>query len=272
MEKAIYFIVENYREQPSLEEVSAHVFMSKYHFQRLFHQWVGVTPKQFLQFTTVEHAKQCLQEGRTTLATAYEVGLSGNGRLHDMFVKIEACTPGEYQKRGNGLLLKYQIIDTPFGEMVIAESDLGVCQLSFLEIIKSPEEQLASIFPEARFIKELGKYGQMVTEYFKTWKIPRKQIVLDLKGTPFQISVWKALLSIPSAQHLAYNDIAKIIDRPDAVRAVGTAIGSNPVAYLIPCHRIIRESGKMGGYKWGKGKNPLINGFEYIKLSNKRIA
>lgn len=272
MERAIHFIVENYREQPNLEAVSAHVCMSKYHFQRLFHRWVGVTPKQFLQFTTIEHAKKCLQEGRSTLATAYEVGLSGNGRLHDMFIKIEACTPGAYQKKGDGLRLKYQVIDTPFGEMLVAESSLGICQLSFLEINKSPREQLLAVFPEARFINELGNYGHMVKAYFTTWKIPEKRIVLDLKGTPFQISVWRALLSIPSAQYLAYNDIANMIDRPNAVRAVSSAIGSNPIAYLIPCHRIIRKSGEMGGYKWGKSKNPLINGYEQIKLSNKRIA
>ncbi len=203
IERAIHFIVENYKKQPSLEEVTAHVYLSKYHFQRLFHQWVGVTPKQFLQFTTVEHAKKCLEEGRSTLATAYEVALSGNGRLHDMFVKIEACTPGAYQRKGSGLELKYQVIDTPFGDMVVAESNLGICQLSFLEVHKSTREQLESIFPKAHFVNELGRYGHMVVDYFRTWKIPEKRIVLDLKGTPFQISVWKALLSIPSAQYLA---------------------------------------------------------------------
>ena len=272
IEKAIYYITENYRSQPTLEEVSDYVCLSKYHFQRLFHQWVGVSPKQFLQFTTVEHAKKCLEEGRTTLATAYEVGLSGNGRLHDTFVKIEACTPGEYRKRGKGLVLKYQVIPTPFGDMVIAESDLGVSQLSFLPINRSPKELLQTIFPEAVFVHQLGKYSAMVKTYFATWEIPEKQIVLDLKGTAFQINVWKALLSIPSAQYLAHKDIAKIIDNPNAVRAVGTAVGSNPVAYLIPCHRVIRESGEMGEYGWGNGKKPLINGFENIKLSNKRIA
>lgn len=127
MERAIHFIVENYKKQPSLEEVAAHVYLSKYHFQRLFHQWVGVTTKQFLQFTTTEHAKKCLEEGRSTLATTYEVGLSGNGRLHDMFVKIETCTPGAYQRKGSGLELKYQVIDTPFCDMVVAESNLGIC-------------------------------------------------------------------------------------------------------------------------------------------------
>ena len=272
MEKAIHFIAANYQNQPSLEEVSSHVCLSKYHFQRLFHQWVGVTPKQFLQFTTVEHAKKCLEQGRSTLATAYEVGLSGNGRLHDMFVKIEACTPGEYQKRGSGLALRYEVIETPFGEMVVAESDLGICELSFLRTELTPLQQVQQIFPDAHFVRELGEYGYMTQDYFATWQLPEKKIVLDLKGTPFQISVWKALLSIPSSTYLAYNDIAKLIARPKAIRAVGTAIGRNPVAYLIPCHRVIKESGEMGEYGWGKNKKPLINGYENVHLSNTRIA
>jgi AraC family transcriptional regulator of adaptative response/methylated-DNA-[protein]-cysteine methyltransferase len=272
IERAIHFIVENYRSQPSLEEVSNHVHLSKYHFQRLFHEWAGVTPKQFLQYITVEHAKKCLKEGQSTLATAYEVGLSGNGRLHDMFIKIESCTPGEFQKRGEGLVLKYQVIDSPFGELVIAESDLGISQMEFLQENVSPIELLESIFPEAHFCNGLGTYGQMVKHYFSTWKIPERPIVLDLKGTPFQVSVWKALLSVPSAQFVAYGDIAKAINKPNAVRAVGTAVGKNPIAYLIPCHRVIRETGEMGGYGWGKGKKYLINGFENVQLSNKRIA
>ncbi len=272
IERAIHYIVENYRSQPSLEEVSKHVHLSKYHFQRLFHEWAGVTPKQFLQYITVEHAKKCLYEGQSTLATAYEVGLSGNGRLHDMFIKIESCTPGEFQKRGEGLVLKYQVIDSPFGKLVIAESDLGITQMEFLMENTSPIELLESIFPEACFRQELGTYGQMVKDYFTNWKIPEKQIVLDLRGTPFQVSVWKALLSVPSAQFVAYGDIAKAINKPNAVRAVGTAIGKNPIAYLIPCHRVIRETGEMGGYGWGKDKKYLINGFENVQLRNKRIA
>lgn len=272
IERAIHFIAGNYKKQPSLEEIADHVHLSKYHFQRLFREWAGVTPKQFLQFTTVEHAKKCLQEGRSTLATAYELGLSGNGRLHDMFIKIEACTPGEYQKKCKGLLLRYQVIESHFGKIVLAESDLGITHLSFLRTNDTPLAVLESSCPEAHFKEELGTYGNRVKNYFSSWKTPEKQIVLDLKGTPFQVSVWKALLSIPSTQYLAYNDIAKIIDRPNAVRAVGTAIGKNPVAYLIPCHRVIRETGELGGYKWGDDRKTLINGFENVQLSNKRIA
>lgn len=272
IERAIHYITDNYRLQPSLEEVSNHVHLSKYHFQRLFQEWAGVTPKQFLQFITVEHAKRCLEEGQSTLATAYDVGLSGNGRLHDMFIKIESCTPGEFQKRGKGLQLRYQVIDSPFGEMVIAESDLGITQMEFLQENESPLELLEAIFPEAHFHKQLGTYGLRVQHYISTWKIPEKRIVLDLRGTPFQIRVWRALLSVPSAQLVAYGDIARAINEPNAVRAVATAIGKNPIAYLIPCHRVIRESGEMGGYGWGRGKKFLINGFENVRLRNKRIA
>lgn len=264
--KAIHFIVDNYHTQPSLEEIAEHVHLSKYHFQRLFQQWAGVSPKQFLQHTTVQHAKQRLQEGRSTLATAYDVGLSGTGRLHDLFVKIEACTPGEFKKRGLGLLIQYGEIDTPFGVAVIAETRVGICLLHFIEDGDDPKSFVHAAFDEAVLVPELGKFGELVEQYFVTWKQPKEQIVLDLKGTPFQLSVWRALLTIPAAQLLAYNDIAQLIDKPKAVRAVGTAIGKNPIAYLIPCHRVIRESGQLGGYRWGLDRKQLINGYEMVSL------
>ncbi|MEO1012183.1 MAG: methylated-DNA--[protein]-cysteine S-methyltransferase [Bacteroidota bacterium] len=272
VEKAIRYIADNYRRQPSLEEIADQVHLSKYHFQRMFHEWAGVTPKQFLQYITVEHAKKCLHKGQSTLTTAYDVGLSGNGRLHDMFVKIIACTPGEFQKRGEGMSLKYGIIDSPFGKLVIAESSLGISQMEFLPDQASPLELLESIFPEARFHQGPGAYGQMVQEYFDTWKTPKKRIVLDLRGTPFQVSVWRALLSVPPAHYLAYKDIAQMINKPNAIRAVGTAVGRNPIAYLIPCHRIIRESGEIGEYGWGKHKKLLINGFENANLRARQSA
>jgi len=272
IERAIHFISENYRLQPNLDEVANHVHLSKYHFQRLFHEWAGVTPKQFLQYITVAHAKKCLQQGRSTLATAYDVGLSGNGRLHDMFLKIESCTPGEFQRRGAGLVLQYQVIDSPFGQLVLAESEVGISQMEFLREGVSPIGLLQTKFPAASFYNELGTYGRMVKEYISTWRVPEKQIVLDLKGSPFQINVWKALISIPTAQYLAYGDIAKAIGRPNAVRAVGSAIGSNPIAYLIPCHRVIRETGEIGGYFWGVEKKLLINGYENAKFNPRGMA
>lgn len=265
---AIRFIASNYKTQPELDEVANYVHLSKFHLQRIFQKWVGVSPKQFLQFTTIEHAKKCLLEGRSTLETAFEVGLTGNGRLHDLFIKVEACTPGAFKKRGEGIQIKFGIINSPFGNALIAETSIGICRLSFLKDTDKPEITLRSAFPEADLLNELGKYGKVVKQYFSNWQIPNQKIVLDLKGTPFQISVWKALLSIPSAQFLAYNDIAQIINKPGAVRAVGTAIGQNPIAYLIPCHRVIRESGNIGNYHWGSERKIAINGFEKVRLSN----
>ncbi|MEW6196906.1 MAG: methylated-DNA--[protein]-cysteine S-methyltransferase [Bacteroidota bacterium] len=270
--EAIRFISRGYQSQPELEEIAKYVHLSKFHLQRVFQKWVGVSPKQFLQFTTIEHAKRCLLEGRTTLEAAYEVGLTGNGRLHDLFIKIEACTPGEFKNRGGGVQIKFGVVNSPFGNTLIAETEIGICRLSFLKEDEEPESTLRAIFPEANFTNDLGKYGKLVKQYFSNWQIPNQKIVLDLRGTPFQINVWKALLSIPSAQFLAYNDIAKIINKPGAIRAVGTAIGQNPIAYLIPCHRVIRESGDIGNYHWGSERKIAINGFENIRLSSNPVA
>ena len=267
IKEAINFITVNYQRQPDLDEIADHVHLSKFHFQRLFQQWAGVSPKQFLQCVTTEHAKKSLQAGRSTLAAAHETGLSGNGRLHDLFVKIEACTPGEFQRRGKNLQISYEIISTPFGPAWIAETERGICQLYFLEEENTPTERLMADFPEANWNRTLGPYGQMVKQYFANWQVPDRQIVLDLKGTPFQIKVWQALLSIPSAHFLAYTDIADMIGNPNASRAAGSAIGKNPVAYLIPCHRVIRQSGEMGGYRWGISRKRAIHAYENLVLS-----
>jgi AraC family transcriptional regulator, regulatory protein of adaptative response / methylated-DNA-[protein]-cysteine methyltransferase len=264
--ESIRYIAQNYRTQPDLDDVADHIHLSKYHFHRLFQQWAGITPKQFLQFTTVEHAKKCLLEGRSTLDTALEVGLSGNGRLHDVFLKIEACTPGEFKRRGKDIDIEYDLIKTPFGEAVIAETAIGICLLSFFSPGENPLTMLARTFPEARCSRILGPYGVLVQEYFSGWKTPNRKIVLDLRGTPFQISVWKALLSIPPRRYLAYSDIARMIGRPRSARAVGTAVGSNPIAYLIPCHRVILNSGEIGEYRWGRERKIAIQGFEQAML------
>ena len=259
---AIRYITREYTEQPKLENVASHVHLSPFHFQRLFQQWAGVTPKQFLQFTTVEHAKNCLRKGRSTLETSYQVGLSGNGRLHDLFIKLEACTPGDFKKRGDGLEITHSEIETPFGPALIAETTGGICKLSFFDSRSSPLEEFMAEFPNARFRKGLGKYSGLVRQFFINFQTPPGKIILDLKGTPFQIQVWKALLSIPPAQLLSYQDIATMIGQPAANRAVGTAIGKNPVAYLIPCHRVIRQTGEMGGYRWNNERKVAINGYE----------
>jgi len=265
--KAIAYIRENFEKQPGLDDVAAFVHLSKYHFQRLFNQWVGISPKEFLQYITIEHAKKSLIDGRNTLQTAYEVGLSGNSRLHDLFIKIESCTPGEFQNRGKGLKINIGEIDTSFGKASIAETERGISSLIFGSI---DEIKAIKHYNNAHFINELGTYGNMVKSYFSNWKIPSEPIHLYLLGTSFQIQVWKALLQVPSSCLMAYQDIANAIDSPKAVRAVGTAIGKNPIAYLIPCHRVIKSDGDMGNYRWDPERKQIINAYEAIILSNKQ--
>lgn len=262
--KAIRFIKKNQFNQPSLNEIANHVNLSKFHFQRVFKKWAGISPKDYLQFITLEKAKESLRKGQSTLETAYNVGLSGNSRLHDLFIKIEACTPGQFQKRGKGLTIFFAKIETPFGNAMIGETYKGICAFSFnIEMI----ENLKVTYNQANFINKLSINGNIVKAYFHNFKIPQTSIKLDLIGTAFQIQVWKALLQIPSSQLLAYKDVAKIINNPKAVRAVGTAIGKNPIAYLIPCHRVIKSDGNMGNYRWNSERKITINSYEVINLS-----
>jgi len=263
--KAITFIRERYEQQPSLDEIAEFVHMSKFHFQRIFTKWVGISPKEFLQYTTIEHAKKSLLKGQSTLRTSFDVGLSGNSRLHDLFIKIESCTPGEFKKRGKGLTIFLDEFDTPFGTVAVAETDRGISNLLFgsMDEFKTMEQ-----YKESKFAYGVQKNGEKVKQYFSNWKIPAKQITLDLVGTAFQIQVWKALLHIPSSTLLTYQDIAGTIKKPDAVRAVGTAIGKNPVAYLIPCHRVIKSNGDFGNYHWHAERKVIINAYESVVLSN----
>ncbi|MFK7774173.1 MAG: bifunctional transcriptional activator/DNA repair enzyme AdaA [Saprospiraceae bacterium] len=267
--QSIRFIKTNHIDQPNLDEIAAQVNLSKYHFQKLFQKWAGVSPKVFLQYTTIEQAKKSLHAGKSTLETAYEVGLSGNGRLHDLFLKMEACTPGEFRKRGDGLEINFEEIYTPFGKAIVAETEKGICKLSFTDGQTILEKDLEKEFANATFTKGLGKNGKLVQAFFKNWKIPKQKIGLDLQGTPFQVQVWKALLQIPSSQLLSYQDIAEKIQNPKATRAVGTAIGKNPIAYLIPCHRVIRQNGEMGGYRWKPERKIAMNGYECLNFSSK---
>lgn len=267
--KAIRYLKDNQKAQPPLEEVAGHVYLSKYHFQRLFRKWAGISPKEFLQHITVEQAKKALEGGRSTLEAAYEAGLSGNGRLHDLFVKIEACTPGEFKSRGQGVVIRYGTIETPFGPALVAETEKGICRLSFLDGPELPEEMLKREYPNADLREGLGENGKLAAGYFRDWQMPQEKIGLDLRGTPFQIQVWRALLKIPSARFLSYQDVASLIGRPGAARAVGTAIGQNPAAYLIPCHRVINGNGDMGNYRWNKERKWAINGYERLHLNNK---
>lgn len=264
---AIGFIKKNYRSQPKLDEVAEYVHLSPFHFQRMFQEWAGVTPKQFLQFLSVEHAKKILKETHTSLLdTSYEVGLSGTSRLYDLFITIEGMTPGEYKNGGENLSLNYSFADTPFGEVIVASTQKGVCHMAFVE--RSYEEALESlcnIFPNATYKHFLDLNQQNALFVFRQDWSKLEKVKLHLKGTDFQLKVWQTLLKVPTGGLTTYSDLAQKSDHAGAFRAVGTAVGKNPVAFLIPCHRVIKSSGEIGNYHWGENRKTAIIGWEASK-------
>lgn len=266
--EAIDYIRLHFKEQPSLDEIAAHLHLSPFHFQRLFTDWAGVSPKQFLQFISVGYAKQLLREKQTTLFDAAEAtGLSGTGRLHDLFVKIEGMTPGEYKNGGEQLSIEFSFQESPFGKLLIASTAKGICYMVFTEEEKKALEELKSYFPNAIYQSVRNKKHEEAQAFFtQDWKNVN-QIKLHLKGTDFQLKVWEALLTIPVGALTTYGSIAEHIQKPNASRAVGTAIGSNPVAFLIPCHRVIQASGIIGGYMWGPTRKTAIIGWEASQIN-----
>jgi AraC family transcriptional regulator, regulatory protein of adaptative response / methylated-DNA-[protein]-cysteine methyltransferase len=264
---AIEYIHSNFTAQPTLEEIAEQVHMSPFHFQRLFTDWAGVSPKKFLQYISVEHAKQVLKTNTATLAdAAYETGLSGTGRLHDLFISIEGMTPGEYKNGGESLKINYSFAESPFGEILVASTIRGICFLAFVEDRENAFRQLVDHFPKAKLVQMVDMHQQNALYIFTHDWSKLDQVKLHLKGTEFQLKVWQALLKIPFGALSTYGSIAGKIDNPSASRAVGTAIGSNPVAYLIPCHRVIQSSGVVGGYMWGPVRKTAIIGWEASKL------
>lgn len=264
--EAIDYIKANFKSQPNLDEVAAKVHLSPFHFQRLFTAWAGTSPKKFLQYISVEHAKTLLKENQSTLFdTAYETGLSGTSRLHDLFINIEGMTPAEYRNGGSNLSINYSFAESPFGNMLVASTDKGVCHMAFHENEINALEELKTKFPNASFSRKLDMIQQNALFIFQhDWsKLP--VIKLHLKGTDFQLKIWETLLKIPMGQLATYGSIAKQIEKPAASRAVGTAIGANPVAFLIPCHRVIQSTGIFGGYMWGNTRKTAIIGWEAAK-------
>jgi len=262
--RAISFITERVRQQPSLDEISSHLHMSPFHFQRLFCRWAGVTPKRFLQILTVERAKQLLSESKSLLEVSDSLGLSSGSRLYDHFVSLEAVTPGEYKKGGAGITIEYAVHMTPFGNVFIAVTPKGICKLSFLshDAIDEHLDELKKKWPYAVLRENYEDTFAMVNSMFAGEAKVDRPLSLHVSGTNFQLSVWKALLEIPSGTVTSYSQVASKIGRPRAARAVGTAIGANPVAFLIPCHRVIQESGKLGGYHWGETRLHAIHAWE----------
>jgi AraC family transcriptional regulator of adaptative response/methylated-DNA-[protein]-cysteine methyltransferase len=266
--QAIEYIQVNFQHQPTLEEVAEKVHLSPFHFQRLFSEWAGTSPKKFLQYISLEHAKKLLQNSHTSLVeTAYQTGLSGTSRLHDLFVTIEGMTPGEYKNGGKNLTIHYSFAESPFGNLIVASTHKGICYMAFQEDENQAFAELQAKFPNAKFSRKLDLLQQNALIIFQHDRSELPQIKLHLKATEFQLKVWEALLKIPMGNLSTYSSIAQQIEKPYACRAVGTAIGSNPVAYLIPCHRVIQSSGAIGGYMWGGIRKKTIIGWEGAKLN-----
>jgi len=266
--EAIDYIKANFKDQPNLDEVAEKVHLSPFHFQRLFSEWAGTSPKKFLQYTSLEHAKKLLKENKATISeTAYETGLSGTSRLHDLFVNIEGMTPAEYKNGGKNLEINFSFAESPFGNIIVASTQKGVCFMAFAEDEERGFEDLKHKFPNAAFSRKLDLAQQNALFIFQNDWSKLSEIKLHLKGTEFQLKVWETLLKIPMGQLSTYSSIAQKIEKPNASRAVGTAIGSNPVAFLIPCHRVIQSSGIFGGYMWGNTRKTAIIGWEGVQIN-----
>ncbi|MCP9763261.1 bifunctional helix-turn-helix domain-containing protein/methylated-DNA--[protein]-cysteine S-methyltransferase [Lacihabitans soyangensis] len=266
--EAIAYIKANFKDQPNLDELAEKVHLSPFHFQRLFSEWAGTSPKKFLQYTTVEHAKKLLKANQTSVfETAHEMGLSGTSRLHELFINIEGMTPAEYKNGGKNLKINYSFAESPFGNILVASTEKGICHMAFYENEQIGLQTIQGHFPQATFQRKLDILQQNALFIFQNDWSKLKQIKLHLKGTDFQLKVWETLLKIPMGQLTTYGSVAQQIEKPTASRAVGTAIGSNPVAFLIPCHRIIQASGNLGGYMWGTTRKTAIIGWESAKLN-----
>ena len=263
---AIEYITANFKTQPDLDEIAKNIHLSPFHFQRLFSDWAGTSPKKFLQFISISHAKKLLRDNNATLAdTAFETGLSGTSRLHELFVNIEGMTPAEYKNGGKSLSINYSFAESPFGNLLVASSEKGICYMAFADDQQAAFINLLTNFPNANFQQMTDLLQQNALQIFtKDWS-QLSQVKLHLKGTDFQLKVWETLLKIPAGQLTSYGSIAASIQQPGASRAVGSAIGSNPVAYLIPCHRVIQASGNVGGYMWGNTRKTAIIGWEAAK-------
>ncbi|HET9057843.1 MAG TPA: methylated-DNA--[protein]-cysteine S-methyltransferase [Chitinophagaceae bacterium] len=259
---AIEFITKNFQGQPDLDEVARQVHMSPFHFQRMFKEWAGVTPKKFLQYISVEHAKFLLKQKFSLSDVSFKTGLSGTSRLHDLFITIEGMTPGEYKKGGELLHINYSFAESPFGNIIVASTPKGICHLAFADDERKALHELKALFPNARFKQVVDTIQQNALFIFtQDWK-NLSAIKLHLKGTAFQLKVWEALLKIPVGQLSTYADIATSVGNEKASRAVGSAVGDNPVAFLIPCHRVIKSTGVIGQYHWGSTRKTAMIGWE----------
>ena len=264
MAAAIRYIEERSGEQPTLDEIAEAIGLSPAHFQRVFSQWVGVSPKRYLQYLTLDHAKHLLAERFTVLDATFETGLSSPGRLHDLFVRWEGMSPGDYARKGAGLTIQWGWYETPFGQALAMGTDRGLCGLAFAAEFGADWawSDMTARWPEATFVEDAEMLRPWVDAAFGG----TGEVALAPLGAPFQIKVWEALLNVPSGHVTTYSEIAKSIGNPKAVRAVGTAVGRNPISWLIPCHRALRRDGKLGGYHWGLPIKRAMLAFEAARL------
>jgi AraC family transcriptional regulator, regulatory protein of adaptative response / methylated-DNA-[protein]-cysteine methyltransferase len=264
--EAIEYLQSNFKLQPGLNEVAEKVHLSPFHFQRIFKEWAGVSPKQFLHYLTVDHAKAMLKDRMSLSEAAFETGLSGTGRLHDMFIKIEGMTPGEFKNGGEQLQINYSYAESPFGNIFIASTAKGICYMSFTTDEQEAFRELKGLFPRAEFRSFFDLLQQNALYVFtKDWS-KLDEVKLHIKGTAFQLKVWEALLRVPMGGLITYSGLAEHVDSPHASRAVGTAVGSNPIAFLIPCHRVIRTTGIVGDYRWNSTRKKAIIGWEAARV------
>jgi AraC family transcriptional regulator of adaptative response/methylated-DNA-[protein]-cysteine methyltransferase len=270
---ALDYLEAHAKEQPGLDDVAKHLHLSPYHFQRLFKRWVGISPKRFLQYLTINHAKEVLAESRSVLDAAYDAGLSSPGRLHDLFVNLDAVTPGEFSAGGEGLSIRYGRHPSPFGRCLLSVTDRGVCGLTFHDDDACGEglSDLQRRWPRADIIESPSATAPVFERIFTNPTDRRRfRLTLFVKGTNFQIKVWEALLQLAPGQLVAYGDIARYIGHPKAVRAVGAAVGSNPVSWLIPCHRVVSSAGAIGNYRWGPSRKRAMVGWEMARAPGER--
>lgn len=267
--EAIRFLDAHFKEQPRLKDVASAVGLSEFHFQRLFRRWAGISPKRFLQYLTAEYARSVLLESQDVLAASFDSGLSGPGRLHDLLVNIYAATPAQVSKAGANLVIEYGFASTPFGACLVAQTDRGLCGLSFIDVGDREHTlgELQEQWPNASFVSNDKVAHQFVKRIFSAARrTSEKPITVHLKGTNFQIRVWEAMLRIPPGKLVTYSEVAQSIGEPRAVRAVGSAVGRNPIAYVIPCHRVLLKSGVIGNYRWGSDRKRAILGWEAARF------
>ena len=263
VEQAIRYLETHFKEQPDLDAVARAVHLSKYHFHRLFKRWAGVTPHQFLQYLTIEYSKNLLRTSQSVFDASLAAGLTSGSRLHDLFITFDAVTPGEYKKYGQGLEISYGYHRTPFGGCLLATTHRGICSLRFITSRESDEvmEDLRKQWPKAVFVEKPAVTQPIINRIFSKGA-GSPAFHLDVKGTNFQVQVWQALLAIPPGARVSYQDIATFLGRPDSTRAVANAVAVNPIAYLIPCHRVIRKTGEIHNYRWGASRKMAMLAWE----------